>query len=332
MASQHSSDDQGKCKCTYGGISSSIRMINNNLVNTLLLLTEGKDCTRQFCTENEEETARTKSGNVEFDAILNQFEQQPSSSQSTAALSFDDEENCFSFENMENRRLTCEQTKSEVINDADEGCLDDKQIEFFSYQRGFFILLPLFCIGQLVSLEEISLEAMLFYEHACNFEASIFAVLVKHIVSCCQEFDFSPRACTQGSALHSQQLLQKELLLAKRRHSVPSDLSSTSIYADIISDQSSLGSSGTQTSIHKQPELLDLSTPNSDSVRLYRTKLRLSPSFNNKPPKRLPADVTFLNSILPNGIWSQSCRRTKCNQNKTESSKRRRLKMDQEIT
>ncbi|KRX50744.1 hypothetical protein T05_13591 [Trichinella murrelli] len=260
MASQHSSDDQGKCKCTYGGISSSIRMINNNLVNTLLLLTEGKDCTRQFCTENEEVTASTKSGNVEFDAILNQFEQQPSSSQSTAALSFDDEENCFSFENMENRRLTCEQTKSEVTNGADEGCLDDKQ------------------------------------------------------------------------ALHSQQLLQKELLLAKRRHSVPSDLSSTSIYADIISDQSSLGSSGTQTSIHKQPELLDLSTPNSDSVRLYRTKLRLSPSFNNKPPKRLPADVTFLNSILPNGIWSQSCRRTKCNQNKTESSKRRRLKMDQEIT
>ncbi|KRX27906.1 hypothetical protein T07_3947 [Trichinella nelsoni] len=283
MASQHSSDDEGKCKCTYGGISSSIRMINNNLENTLLLLTEGKDCTRQFCTENEEETARTKSGNVDFDAILNQFEQQPSSSQSTAALSFDDEENCFSFENMENRRLTCEQTKSEVVNGTDEGCLDDKQQ----------------CL--LNTLSHIARNSILVQEHV-------------------------------RKALHSHQLLQKELLLVKRRHSVPSDLSSTSIYADIISDQSSLGPSGTQTSIHKQPELLDLSTPYSDNVRLYRTKLRLSPSFNNKPPKRLPADVTFLNSILPNGIWSQSGRRTKCNQNKTESSKRRRLKMDQEIT
>ncbi|KRY43205.1 hypothetical protein T01_12609 [Trichinella spiralis] len=258
-----------KCKCTYGGISSSIRMINNNLENTLLLLTEGKDCTRQFCTENEEETARTKSGNVDFDAILNQFEQQPSSSQSTAALSFDDEENCFSFENMENRRLTCEQTKSEVVNGTDEGCLDDKQQ----------------CL--LNTLSHIAKNSILVQEQV-------------------------------RKALHSHQLLQKELLLVKRRHSVPSDLSSRSIYADIISDQSSLGSSGTQTSIHKQPELFDLSTPYSDSVRLYRTKLRLSPSFNNKPPKRLPADVTFLNSIR--------------NQNKTESSKRRRLKMDQEIT
>ncbi|KRZ81007.1 hypothetical protein T10_6872 [Trichinella papuae] len=281
MDSQNSTDDQGKCKCTYGGISSSMKMINSNLESTLLLLTEAKDNIQKFCTENEEETANTKSGNIDFDAILNQFEQQPSSSQSTAGLSFDNEENCFNFENMVNKRLTCEQTTSEVINGTDEGCLDDKQQ----------------CL--LNTLSHIAQNSILVLEQV-------------------------------RKTLYKHQLLQKELLLVKRRHSVPSDLSSTSIYGGIISEQ--IVSNGTPSSLYKPPEQLDLTSPYSDCVRLHPTKPRLSPSFSNKPPKRLPADVVFLNSILPNGIWSQSCRRTKYNQNKTESSKRRRLKMDQEIT
>ncbi|KRZ19024.1 hypothetical protein T11_4629 [Trichinella zimbabwensis] len=275
MDSQNSTDDQGKCKCTYGGISSSMKIINSNLESTLLLLTEAKNNIQKFCTENEEETAHTKSGNIDFDAILNQFEQQPSSSQSTATLSFDNEENCFNFENMVNKRLTCEQTTSEVINGTDEGCLDDEQQ----------------CL--LNTLSHIGRNSNLVLEQV-------------------------------------RKLLQKELLLVKRRHSVPSDLSSTSIYGGIISEQ--IVSNGTPSSLYKPPEQLDLTSPYSDCVRLHPTKPRLSPSFSNKPPKRLPADVVFLNSILPNGIWSQSCRRTKYNQNKTESSKRRRLKMDQEIT
>ncbi|KAL1284513.1 hypothetical protein T4A_7162 [Trichinella pseudospiralis] len=278
MESQNFTDDQGKCKCTYEGISSSIKMINHNLESTLLLLTKGKDIIQQFCTENEKETAHKKSGNIDFDAILNQFEQQPSSSQSTTALSFDDEESCFNLENMGNKQLTCEQTTSEVINGADEGCLDDKQQ----------------CLLNILS--HIARNSILVQEQV-------------------------------RKALYKHELLQKELLLMKRRHSTPSDLSSTSIYASIISEQSSVVPRGTPSSIYKS-ELL-----NSDYVRLNPVKPTLSPSFSNKPPKRLPADVTFLNSILPNGVWSsKTYRRTKYNQYNTESSKRRRLKMDQEIT